>query len=199
MYTAFDIIIFSIIAFSSLISLYYGLVSILIWLLSFISSIVLSILFYPKILDMVGLFIKIDGLKFVISCLTSYILALFISILASSKLNAIFSEIQHSYFNKILGLFFGVICGIGVSVFLFFITALFFTAAHLKNHDIKYIVNEQLLVDHYPKWLQNSTSTKYLQNILISGINYVPDDIVDKILHFNFSDDIIDINDDNEE
>lgn len=175
MFTSFDIIILTVIATSSMLGAYGGMVKVVINFLGFVSSILLAYSIYPYSYQICTQYTDSHVIAAIISSIFSYLICLVICRFLTNRLLAILSTIRGGFIDRLLGFGIGMIRGGIISVIIFWITVVFFSGSYLEAKTLDDIV-ENTTVDKYPVWLQDSGTISYLESISQNLITMIPHD-----------------------
>ena len=180
MFTWFDIIILTIIAASSIFGLYGGIIKLTIRFLAFIASIIFAYYLYPYSTEIIHPYIKNHIGLIISSGITSYIISLIICTFLSSKSLSALSIVSGGIVDRSLGLAVGAFRGIIICTIIFLTVAILFSGSYLQSKDLKEIINKTTN-DKYPKWLKESVTTDYLDDLSKNIIKNIPDDMLELI------------------
>lgn len=178
MFTIFDISIFTIIAVSTAFGVYRGMVNITISLIGFISSIILAIYLFPLIHHFLLGHVENHALVAIISGAFAYIFALVVTTLITAKAIALCSFMSCGGVDRALGLIFGLIRGLVVSIFVFALVAIISSGSYIKAENLNQIISN-LNRDKYPEYLIKSKTTKFLELSLKKSITFIPQNIME--------------------
>ncbi|WP_341764150.1 CvpA family protein [Candidatus Tisiphia endosymbiont of Beris chalybata] len=161
MLTWFDLIILTIITASSLLGLYGGVIKLLIGLLGFISSIIITYFSQPYITKIITKYLVNPIALEVVSGIIAYIISLIICSLITRKFILMVSVIRGGMLDRALGFAAGFFRGAFICLLLFSSLAVLFSNSYLGAKTLQDIAKHTTL-DKYPNWLQNSITTPYL-------------------------------------
>ena len=179
-FTLFDIAILTIIAVSSLLGFYRGMINITINLLGFIASIIVAIFLYSYVRTMFSGYVDNDLVTSLASGVTAYIVSLIIFTFLTSKIVFLFDGSSKSIFDRFLGLIIGIIRGVLFSLILFAIVAIFAAGTYSEAENAEDLVFN-LSSDEYPEWLKNSTTTLHLEKLFKSSTLMLPKEILHSV------------------
>lgn len=180
MFSIFDIAIFTVIAVSTIMGLYKGLLSIAITLIGFLASIVAAIFLFSDVHLALAKHIDNELLLSILSGVISYVSCLFIVTSITSKISDIFSSISNGFVDRSLGAIVGCFRGLIISTIVFTFTAIVSSGAYLKTTHGEEIISN-LNAKNYPDWLNNSKTTKYLKILLKESLALLPHNILQSI------------------
>jgi uncharacterized membrane protein required for colicin V production len=180
MFTIFDIIIFAIIAVSTIMGLYKGLLGIAINIVGFVASIVTAIFLFPYIKLAFTGHIENELLLSILSGTVSYVCSLFILTAITSRISSALSFISGGVFDRALGAFVGFLRGLVISTIIFTLIAIFSSGAYLKAQNLEVVISN-LDSQKYPTWLINSKTSSYLEKMLRKFISFLPENALASI------------------
>ena len=180
MFSIFDIAVFTVIAVSTIMGLYKGLLGIAINLAGFVASIVAAIFLFPYIHLALAKHIENELLLSILSGVISYVCCLFILTSITSKISDIFSAISNGFVDRTLGAIAGFFRGLIISTVIFALTAIFSSGAYLKAENGEEIISN-LNAEKYPDWLNNSKTTEYLEILLKESLALLPENTLQSI------------------
>jgi membrane protein required for colicin V production len=180
MFSIFDIAVFTVIAVSTIMGLYKGLLGIAINLAGFVASIVAAIFLFPYIHLTLAKHIENELLLSILSGVISYVCCLFILTSITSKISDIFSAISNGFVDRTLGAIAGFFRGLIISTVIFALTAIFSSGAYLKAENGEEIISN-LNAEKYPDWLNNSKTTEYLEILLKESLALLPENTLQSI------------------
>ena len=161
MFTIFDIAVFTVIAISTIMGLYKGLLGMAINLAGFVVSIAAAIFLFPYVQIALAKHVENELLLSILSGSISYVCSLFILTSITSKVSDVLSTISSGFFDRTLGTIAGFFRGLIISTVIFALTAIFSSGAYLKAENAEDIISN-LNGEKYPDWLNNSKTTEYL-------------------------------------
>lgn len=172
-----DIIFFSIIALSSLLGLYKGLIKIVIGLLSSIVIIYLTIISIPITSDILSKYITNELLNKIVAMIGFYIILSIIASFMLSKIYKLTENVSGSLVDRFFGLIIGFLRGLFLAFFGFLFLVIFTGADYKKAKSIKdmLVVEENSL----PKWIIESNSYGTMNLFLNKSLPLLPKAIVD--------------------
>ena len=192
--TSFDTLCLLVILVSSVIGLTKGFTKIVINLLGFIASIILSFSIFPYLDIFIGNYLSSEIVAKIIAVVSSYLISLIICTFLVTKTTFFIFFLSGGFIDKIMGLIVGFFKGVAISTFIFLIIVCFTTDIFSKEknlHDLLLNLNQ----DDYPKWLQKSKVTIYLHFLSKKIPFLVPKHTLEEINFLEYShkdDDIID-------
>ncbi len=196
MLTVFDIIIFTIIAVSTIMGLYKGLLGIAINLAGFVASIVAAIFLFPYVEQVLKEHIGNSLLLSILSGTISYICSLFILTSITSRISTLLSFISYGFFDRALGVLIGFARGVLISTVIFALIVIFSSRAYFKAQTAEELMSN-IDAEKYPVWLTDSKTSSYLENSLNKLISFLPEDTLKSIKFPNIDtkkdQDIIDV------
>lgn len=173
-FTFFDIIILSIIALSTLLGFYRGMVNIIVDLIAMIVIIVLTIMLSPMLQPHLLVYLKNELLSFIVSYIGTYIILSLISAFILSKLSFLLAVFKIPVVNNILGGVLGVVRGGVISGILYGIAAIVTTGSYLKatnSYEMIYNIDQK----KYPEWLEKAETKTFLDLGWYLMTSLVPD------------------------
>lgn len=178
MFTIFDISIFTIIAVSTVFGLYRGMINIAISLVGFIASIILAIYLFPIIHHFLLGHVEKHAFVSIISGAFAYIFALVVTTLITTKTITLCSFMSCGGADRALGLIFGLLRGLIISVFIFALVAIISSGSYIKAENLNQII---LNLDQrkYPEYLTKSKTSKFLELSLKKSITFIPQNILE--------------------
>lgn len=180
MFTVFDIVVFTIIAVSTVMGLYKGLLGIAINLLGFIASIVAAIFLFPYVkLGLTG-HIENSLLLSILSAIIAYIGSLFVLTFITSRISSLLKVISGGFFDRALGSLVGFVRGVLISTVIFTLIVIFLSGAYLKAQNADEVISN-IDSEKYPVWLTNSKTSDYLEKSLNKLISFLPEDSLKSI------------------
>jgi len=180
MFTIFDITIFTIIIISTILGLYKGMLNIVINLLGFVASIVAAIILFPYIKALFIGHIENQLFASIFSGVVAYVISLVVLTFATSKVVALFNPISGGALDRSLGVVFGVLRGLIISVIIFTVVAVLSSGSYLKAQNSLELVSN-LDTKKYPDWLSTSKTSDFLEGLLKSSILFLPEDTLKSI------------------
>lgn len=180
MFTVFDIIIFTIIAVSTIMGLYKGLLGIAINLAGFVASIVAAIFLFPYVEQVLKEHIGNSLLLSILSGTISYICSLFILTSITSRISSLLSFISYGFFDRALGVLIGFARGVLISTVIFALIVIFSSRAYFKAQTAEELMSN-IDAEKYPVWLTDSKTSIYLENSLNKLISFLPEDTLKSI------------------
>jgi uncharacterized membrane protein required for colicin V production len=180
MFTIFDITIFTIVAISSIFGLYKGMLNIVINLLGFIASIIAAILLFPYIKSTFSAHIANDLAASILSGIVAYVFSLVVLTFITSKIVALFSSASHGFLDRTLGVLFGILRGLIISIVIFAVVAILSSGSYLKAKNAMSLI-EGLDKSKYPDWLAESKTSQFLEKVLKYSINSLPENTLESI------------------
>lgn len=180
MFTIFDIAVFTVIAISTIMGLYKGLLSMAINLVGFAASIAAAIFLFPYVQLALTKHIENELLLSILSCTISYVCCLFILTSITSKISNILSAISSRFFDRTLGAIAGFFRGLIISTVIFTLTAISSSGAYLKAENVEDIVSN-LNAEKYPDWLNNAKTAEYLEILLKESLALLPKNTLQSI------------------
>lgn len=175
LFTAFDILILTIVTVSFLFGVYKGIINITIKLLGFLASIVAAIILYPYAHQIFAEYITNELVSSIVSGVVSYIISLIVFTFLTSRVELLFKDVGKGPFDRILGGVVGIIRG-GLFALIVFMATAIFTAGTYSNPDKPQDLIEKLSDDKYPDWLKDSVTTPYMERMLKSSASLVPEE-----------------------
>lgn len=173
MFTWFDIIILTVITASSIFGIYGGIIKLIIGLLGFIFSITLTVFLYPYTHEIMAHYLSQAIPCAIISGIISYLISLIVCSLLTHKLLLIASSIRGGIIDRLFGLIAGFARGVIICLLLFVSVAVLFSGSYLEAKTFKDVI-DNTTIDKYPKWLQASITTHYLDQVSRNCISAVP-------------------------
>ncbi|XVN43318.1 MAG: CvpA family protein [Candidatus Rickettsia vulgarisii] len=164
MFTWFDTLIFTIITTSTMFGAYSGIMRLIIGSLGFIFSIIVTYYLYPHISVMITEHVSNYIMLTIASVIAAYIISLIICNLLTNKFLSMISAITGGIIDRFLGLLAGAVRGVIICLLLFTTIAVIFSDSYLEAKTLEEVV-KNTTIDKYPTWLQNSTSTPYLNSL----------------------------------
>lgn len=180
MFTIFDIAVFTVIAISTIMGLYKGLLGMAINLAGFVASIAAAIFLFPYVQLTLAKHIENELLLSILSGTISYICSLFILTSITSKISDILSVISSGFVDRTLGAIAGFFRGLIISMVIFVLTAIFSSGAYVKAENVEEIVSN-LNAEKYPDWLNDSKTTEYLEILLKELLALLPENTLQSI------------------
>ncbi|MBM3467405.1 MAG: CvpA family protein [Alphaproteobacteria bacterium] len=180
MFTIFDIAVFTVIAVSTIMGLYKGLLGMAINLAGFVASIAAAIFLFPYVQIALAKHIENELLLSILSGTISYICSLFILTSITSKIGDILSVISSGFVDRTLGAIAGLFRGLIISTVIFVLAAIFSSGAYVKAENVEEIVSN-LNSEKYPDWLNDSKTTEYLEILLKELLALLPENTLQSI------------------
>ena len=180
MFTIFDIAVFTVIAVSTIMGLYKGLLGMAINLAGFVASIAAAIFLFPYVQTALAKHIENELLLSILSGTISYICSLFILTSITSKISDILSVISSGFVDRTLGAIAGLFRGLIISTVIFVLAAIFSSGAYVKAENVEEIVSN-LNSEKYPDWLNDSKTTEYLEILLKELLALLPENTLQSI------------------
>ncbi len=180
MFTIFDIAVFTVIAVSTIMGLYKGLLGMAINLAGFVASIAAAIFLFPYVQIALAKHIENELLLSILSGTISYICSLFILTSITSKIGDILSVISSGFVDRTLGAIAGLFRGLIISTVIFVLAAIFSSGAYVKAENVDEIVSN-LNSEKYPDWLNDSKTTEYLEILLKELLALLPENTLQSI------------------
>lgn len=180
MFTIFDIAVFTVIAISTIMGLYKGLLGMAINLAGFVVSIAAAIFLFPYVQIALAKHVENELLLSILSGSISYVCSLFILTSITSKVSDVLSTISSGFFDRTLGTIAGFFRGLIISTVIFALTAIFSSGAYLKAENAEDIISN-LNGEKYPDWLNNSKTTEYLEILLKESLALLPENTLQSI------------------
>jgi membrane protein required for colicin V production len=180
MFTIFDIAVFTVIAVSTIMGLYKGLLGMAINLAGFVASIAAAIFLFPYVQIALAKHIENELLLSILSGTISYICSLFILTSITSKISDILSVISSGFVDRTLGAIAGLFRGLIISTVIFVLAAIFSSGAYVKAENVEEIVSN-LNSEKYPDWLNDSKTTEYLEILLKELLALLPENTLQSI------------------
>lgn len=178
--TLFDIITLSIIAVSSLLGIYRGFVHIFINLVGFIASIFVAFIVYPYVKILFIGHITNEMVMLIAAGVVAYIISLIFFTYLTSKILFLIKNSTCGFFDRVTGLVAGLIRGVIFSVLIFVLIAIFTSGVYLKVDNLSEAITELNQKD-YPKWLKDSYSATYYEEISRRGASFLPKDMLEQM------------------
>ncbi len=173
-FTLFDIVVFSIIAISSLHGLYRGIIKLILSSVSFLTSILLAMYMYPFLNEMLAKYTENEGIKTIFSGILAYTLSSIIFSFIMSKLGSTLYQLTSNFSDKILGLVGGIIRGCVVVLAIFLAISSFYSGSYKQAENLDELIAHSINKSKHPKWLTNSISYEYLYESAQSVKNNMP-------------------------
>ncbi|MCC8417402.1 MAG: CvpA family protein [Rickettsia endosymbiont of Bryobia graminum] len=170
MFTWFDTLIFTIITTSTMFGAYKGIMKLVISTLGFISSIIVTYYLYPYVSETITEHFSNYIFLTMISGVSSYIFSLIVCSLLTNKFLLMIAIITGGAIDRFFGLIAGAIRGVIICLLLFTTIAIIFSDSYLEAKTLEDVV-KNATVDKYPTWLQNSSSTPYLNSLSDNLVN----------------------------
>jgi len=180
MFTIFDIAVFTVVAVSTIMGLYKGLLGMAINLAGFVASIAAAIFLFPYVQIALAKHIENELLLSILSGTISYICSLFILTSITSKIGDILSVISSGFVDRTLGAIAGLFRGLIISTVIFVLAAIFSSGAYVKAENVEEIVSN-LNSEKYPDWLNDSKTTEYLEILLKELLALLPENTLQSI------------------
>ncbi len=180
MFSVFDIIIFTIIAISTIMGLYKGLLGIAINLLGFVSSIVAASFAFPYIEKGLRGHVQNSLLLSILSGTVSYVCSLFILTSITSRISNLLTFISCGFVDRTLGVFTGFGRGLIIATIIFTLIVIFSSGSYLKAQNVQEVLSN-IDNEKYPVWLKDSKTTIYLEKSLNKLISFFPEDFLKSI------------------
>jgi len=180
MFTIFDIAVFTVIAVSTIMGLYKGLLGMAINLAGFVASIAAAIFLFPYVQIALAKHIENELLLSILSGTISYVCSLFILTSITSKISDILSVISSGFVDRTLGAIAGLFRGLIISTVIFVLAAIFSSGAYVKAENVEEIVSN-LNSEKYPDWLNDSKTTEYLEILLKELLALLPENTLQSI------------------
>ena len=180
MFTIFDIAVFTVIAISTIIGLYKGLLGMAINLAGLVFPIAAAIFLFPYV--QIGLTEHVENelMLSILSGSISYGCSLFILTSITLKVSDVLSTISSGFFDRTLGTIAGFFRGLIISTVIFTLTAIFSSGGYLKAENAEDIVSN-LNAETYPDWLNSSKTTEYLEILLKESLALLPENALQSI------------------
>jgi membrane protein required for colicin V production len=170
----FDIIIISIIFFSTMAGLIQGFIKTILNMIFFVLSFVIIIILYPVIksyiLQNFGAIGFINPIIFAASSIISY----FIIFILKSFVFQITSIFSGSFLDKILGASFGFARGMICSLIIFISCVIFSSDSDVKNTESTYEYYKELIKSSKLDWLKKSKTYEMLNFTSGVTLNFIP-------------------------
>jgi uncharacterized membrane protein required for colicin V production len=180
MFSVFDIIIFTIIAISTIMGLYKGLLGIVINLLGFLASIIAAIFVFPYIEEGLRGHVQNSLLLSILSGTVSYICSLFVLTSITSRISNLLTFISRGFIDSTLGVFAGFGRGVIIDTIIFTLIVIFSSGSYLKAQNAQEVLSN-IDNEKYPVWLKDSKTTIYLEKSLNKLISFFPEDFLKSI------------------
>ncbi|MDR0296880.1 MAG: CvpA family protein [Rickettsia sp.] len=180
MFTWFDIIILAIITTSSMLGAYGGLVKLTISLLSFIFSILFAYYLSLYVTETITRYFINHIALIITSGVISYIISLILCSFLTHQFLLMISFISGGIIDKSLGLAVGMLRGTIICLFMFLVLTIFFSGSYFQAKTLKDVI-QNTTIDKYPKWLKESTTTPYLDNLSKNLIKTLPQNSLESI------------------
>ncbi|WP_342279009.1 MULTISPECIES: CvpA family protein [unclassified Candidatus Tisiphia] len=180
MFTWFDIIILAIITTSSMLGAYGGIIKLTISLLGFIVSILFAYYLSPYTISIITRYFNNHIALVVTSGIISYIISLIICSFVTRKFLLMISIISGGVIDRSIGLAAGMFRGMIICLCIFLVLTIFFSDSYLQAETLKDVI-QNTTIDKYPKWLKESVTTSYLDNLSKNLIRTLPQDSLESI------------------
>ena len=157
-----DLILLSIVCISTIIGFWSGIIRSLISVCSFVGAIVIAVLLYPFTLAILsdhmssGLFLTFSA------AILSYAVSATACNVLQSILNHSLFIISRGIIDRLLGMVFGCIRGVVISLLLYIVLLVCGTGNYMDAEDIKDL---EIFDKTEPKWIYDSTSFEYLKKL----------------------------------
>ncbi len=176
-FTIFDIIILTIIAASSMLGGYNGLVRLSINFIAFLGSIFCAYFLYPFMYSFFAKFFASQALLVLLGACSSYIVALIFFSILSSKFFAMVKDSSGGLMDRFLGLFAGFLRGSIVSL-LIFVVIIVVSCKSYMNAETFYDVSQNTKSEQYPQWLKDSKVFEYLDKFGKLTLSLIPEETI---------------------
>ncbi|WP_375333712.1 CvpA family protein [Candidatus Tisiphia endosymbiont of Xenochironomus xenolabis] len=180
MFTWFDITILAIITASSMLGAYGGLIKLTIRLLGFIFSVLFAYYLSLYIAEIITRYFINHIALIITSGVISYIISLILCSFLTHQFLLIISFISGGIIDKSLGLAVGMLRGMIICLFIFLVLIIFFSGSYLQAKTLKDVI-QNTNIDKYPKWLKESATTPYLDNLSKNLIKTLPQNSLESI------------------
>ncbi len=180
MFTWFDITILAIITASSMLGAYGGIIKLTIRLLGFIFSVLFAYYLSLYIAEIITRYFINHIALIITSGVISYIISLILCSFLTHQFLLIISFISGGIIDKSLGLAVGMLRGMIICLFIFLALIIFFSGSYLQAKTLKDVI-QNTNIDKYPKWLKESATTPYLDNLSKNLIKTLPQNSLESI------------------
>jgi len=186
MFTIFDIAVFTVIAISTIMGLYKGLLGIAINLLGFLASIIAAIFVFPYIEEGLRGHVQNSLLLSILSGTVSYVCSLFVLTSITSRISNLLTFISRGFIDSTLGVFAGFGRGVIIDTIIFTLIVIFSSGSYLKAQNAQEVLSN-IDNEKYPVWLKDSKTTIYLEKSLNKLISFIPEDFLKSIKTSNMN------------
>ena len=173
----FDFFIILICSVSTMLGLYRGMLKLLLGLVMFILSLVITWMLLKPAEYLWAIYIRNEIFLHLACIITSYVSALIICAIASNKVSSSIDNISGGIIDRSLGTLIGLARGIFISSLIFSFAVIISTKSYIKADNANQIV-KNVSESKYPRWLESSISTPFLENSISVISNILPEKIV---------------------
>ncbi len=173
----FDFFIILICSLSTMLGMYKGMLKLLLGLVMFTLSLVITWLLLKPAECLWAIYIKNEIFMHLASIITSYVSALIICSIASSKISNSIDSISGGIIDRFLGTVIGFARGVFISILIFSFAVVISTKSYIKADNANQML-KNVSENKYPKWLNTSISTPFLENTIIVISDILPDSII---------------------
>lgn len=182
--SSFDIIVGMIVLFTTVFGVYKGFISILIDIIAFAVTILLTILAYPYIYSFAGSYLSNKFIISVVSAVLSYVSIFIVLTYFANKLEILLSPIRGGILDRGFGLLVGSIKGLLYGFILYLISLSIASNLYIQTKNL-----DELLVNlqknktiQKQDFAKNSSMSTFFNIILIDIYKYLPKEKTQKII-----------------